>query len=147
MEMFLLLLLNDLLLMQQLATMAKHELSDSRRVESPSSPMVSSNPISPQDGPYAEAYVTLQSIGKGAFGFVKLAKRRTDGREVGGRKLGNLTLTLMLPSQIGHKPWMKLVIGQRVILILFYRVNVLFVLSYKKTDPLTCIIYITGPHI
>ena len=99
----LLLLLNNLLLMQQLAAMAKPELNDSRRVDSPSSPMVSSNPISPQDGPYAEAYVTLQSIGKGAFGFVKLAKRRTDGREVGGRKHGSLTVTLMLLSQIDDR--------------------------------------------
>ena len=90
-------------LMQQLATMAKHELSDSRPVDSPSSPMVSSNPISPQEGPYAEAYVMLQSIGKGAFGFVKLAKRRTDGREVGGRKQGNLTLNLLLLSEIGDR--------------------------------------------
>ena len=91
--------------MQQLAAMAKHELSDSRRVDSPSSPRVSSNPISPQDGPYAEAYVTLQSIGKGAFGFVKLAKRRKDGREVSGRKHGNLTMTLLLKFRIGCRPF------------------------------------------
>ena len=64
---------------------AEHEFCNSRRVDSPS-PKISSNPISPQGGPYDEAYVTLQSIGKGAFGFVKLARRRKDGREVSGRQ-------------------------------------------------------------
>ena len=34
-------------------------------------------------GEYETNYETLQSIGKGAFGFVKLAKRREDNQEVG----------------------------------------------------------------
>ena len=33
-------------------------------------------------GRYDEKYLTLKSIGKGAFGFVKLAQRRTDNQEV-----------------------------------------------------------------
>ena len=33
-------------------------------------------------GPYREKYETLHSIGKGAFGFVKLALRREDIKEV-----------------------------------------------------------------
>ncbi|XP_065063667.1 PAS domain-containing serine/threonine-protein kinase-like [Rhopilema esculentum] len=33
-------------------------------------------------GQYDERYLTLKSIGKGAFGFVKLAQRRLDGQEV-----------------------------------------------------------------
>lgn len=33
-------------------------------------------------GEYSEKYVTMSSIGKGAFGFVKLATRRLDGEEV-----------------------------------------------------------------
>ena len=33
-------------------------------------------------GPYREKYATLHSIGKGAFGFVKLALRRHDMKEV-----------------------------------------------------------------
>lgn len=37
---------------------------------------------SPGRGRYDERYITLDSIGKGAFGFVKLAKRRSDNREV-----------------------------------------------------------------
>jgi serine/threonine protein kinase len=37
---------------------------------------------SPGRGRYDERYLTLDSIGKGAFGFVKLAKRRSDNREV-----------------------------------------------------------------
>ena len=37
---------------------------------------------SPGRGRYDERYVTLDSIGKGAFGFVKLAKRKSDNREV-----------------------------------------------------------------
>ena len=32
---------------------------------------------------YDTAYDTLRSIGKGAFGFVKLARRRADNTEVG----------------------------------------------------------------
>lgn len=36
----------------------------------------------PADGPYREAYKTTLSVGKGAFGFVKLANRRSDGKEV-----------------------------------------------------------------
>ncbi|KAK3579787.1 hypothetical protein CHS0354_022096 [Potamilus streckersoni] len=34
------------------------------------------------EGPYRDYYRTLQSIGKGAFGFVKLALRKVDGQEV-----------------------------------------------------------------
>ena len=34
-------------------------------------------------GRYDEKYLTLKSIGKGAFGFVKLAQRRSDKQEVG----------------------------------------------------------------
>jgi PAS domain-containing serine/threonine kinase len=37
---------------------------------------------SPGRGQYDEKYVTQQSIGKGAFGFVKLAQRKTDGLSV-----------------------------------------------------------------
>ena len=33
-------------------------------------------------GKYDERYLTLKSIGKGAFGFVKLAQRRSDALEV-----------------------------------------------------------------
>ena len=33
-------------------------------------------------GKYDERYLTLKSIGKGAFGFVKLAQRRSDAQEV-----------------------------------------------------------------
>ena len=33
-------------------------------------------------GLYDEKYLTLKSIGKGAFGFVKLAQRRSDKQEV-----------------------------------------------------------------
>ena len=40
---------------------------------------------SPGRGRYDERYLTLDSIGKGAFGFVKLAKRRSDNREVRAR--------------------------------------------------------------
>lgn len=38
--------------------------------------------VSPGRGRYDDRYLTLQSIGKGAFGFVKLAKRRSDNKEV-----------------------------------------------------------------
>ena len=38
--------------------------------------------VSPGRGRYDERYLTLHSIGKGAFGFVKLAKRRCDNKEV-----------------------------------------------------------------
>ena len=34
------------------------------------------------EGEYEEHYDTRNSIGKGAFGFVKLATRKADGREV-----------------------------------------------------------------
>ena len=33
-------------------------------------------------GEYSQKYDTLASIGKGAFGFVKLAQRKCDGLEV-----------------------------------------------------------------
>lgn len=36
----------------------------------------------PADGPYRETYKTTLSVGKGAFGFVKLAQRRSDCKEV-----------------------------------------------------------------
>ena len=36
----------------------------------------------PADGPYREIYKTTLSVGKGAFGFVKLAQRRSDCKEV-----------------------------------------------------------------
>ena len=36
----------------------------------------------PSNGLYKEAYKTTLSVGKGAFGFVKLAQRRTDHKEV-----------------------------------------------------------------
>ena len=68
--------------MQQLVARAECEFTENQRTDSPNSLSLSSNNISPQGGPYSEAYVTLQSIGKGAFGFVKLAKRRKDGKEV-----------------------------------------------------------------
>lgn len=38
---------------------------------------------SPGCGRYDERYITLQSIGKGAFGFVKVGQRRSDGVKVG----------------------------------------------------------------
>lgn len=37
---------------------------------------------SPGRGQYDERYITLQSIGKGAFGFVKVGQRRSDGVKV-----------------------------------------------------------------
>lgn len=37
----------------------------------------------PADGPYREMFKTTLSVGKGAFGFVKLAQRRADRKEVG----------------------------------------------------------------
>lgn len=37
---------------------------------------------SPGRGRYDERYITLQSIGKGAFGFVKVGQRRSDGVKV-----------------------------------------------------------------
>lgn len=37
---------------------------------------------SPGRGRYDERYITLQSIGKGAFGFVKVGQRRSDGLKV-----------------------------------------------------------------
>lgn len=37
---------------------------------------------SPGRGEYDEKYVTHHSIGKGAFGFVKLAQRKSDGLQV-----------------------------------------------------------------
>ncbi|ESO85347.1 hypothetical protein LOTGIDRAFT_130545, partial [Lottia gigantea] len=36
----------------------------------------------PDQGPYNQHYQTLTSIGKGAFGFVKLGRHRSDGKEV-----------------------------------------------------------------
>jgi len=33
-------------------------------------------------GPYCEHYYSRQTIGKGAFGFVKIAYRRKDNKEV-----------------------------------------------------------------
>ena len=36
----------------------------------------------PADGPYRQAYKTTLAVGKGAFGFVKLALHRQDRREV-----------------------------------------------------------------
>ncbi|XP_064652931.1 PAS domain-containing serine/threonine-protein kinase-like isoform X2 [Lineus longissimus] len=36
----------------------------------------------PFQGRFEEHYITSQSIGKGAFGFVKLARRKNDGKEV-----------------------------------------------------------------
>ena len=45
-------------------------------------------------GPYREKYETLHSIGKGAFGFVKLALRREDIKEV------YLTLSKLMHSFI-----------------------------------------------
>lgn len=37
---------------------------------------------SPGRGRYNERYITMDSIGKGAFGFVKLARRKSDNLEV-----------------------------------------------------------------
>ena len=36
----------------------------------------------PGRGRYDERYITLQSVGKGAFGFVKVGQRRSDGLKV-----------------------------------------------------------------
>ena len=49
-----------------------HHLNESSVREEPS----------PGRGRYDERYITLQSIGKGAFGFVKVGQRRTDGVKV-----------------------------------------------------------------
>ena len=51
-------------------------------------PKIETKEVAPSDdgtpdmGIYDEMYETLQSIGKGAFGFVKLAKRRSDDEHV-----------------------------------------------------------------
>ena len=49
-----------------------HHLNESSVREEPS----------PGRGRYDERYLTLQSIGKGAFGFVKVGQRRSDGVKV-----------------------------------------------------------------
>lgn len=49
-----------------------HHLNESSVKEEPS----------PGRGRYDERYITLQSIGKGAFGFVKVGQRRSDGVKV-----------------------------------------------------------------
>ena len=49
-----------------------HHLNESSVREEPS----------PGRGRYDERYTTLQSIGKGAFGFVKVGQRRSDGVKV-----------------------------------------------------------------
>ena len=49
-----------------------HHLNESSVREEPS----------PGRGRYDERYITLQSIGKGAFGFVKVGQRRSDGVKV-----------------------------------------------------------------
>ena len=52
--------------------------------------------VSPQDeivcgfGQYEQQYDTLHSIGKGAFGFVKLARRRLDDKEVSFEQYSSL---------------------------------------------------------
>lgn len=48
----------------------------------PSEPL-SSPELSPSRGAYDEKYETMQAIGKGAFGFVKTARRRSDNKQVG----------------------------------------------------------------
>ena len=49
---------------------------------------------------YDSTYDTLDSIGKGAFGFVKLARRKHDQKEVGGEK-GLLQIGQMSNSDSG----------------------------------------------
>jgi len=49
-----------------------HHLNESSVREEPS----------PGRGRYDKRYITLQSIGKGAFGFVKVGQRRSDGVKV-----------------------------------------------------------------
>ncbi|XP_013389166.1 PAS domain-containing serine/threonine-protein kinase isoform X1 [Lingula anatina] len=69
-------------------------------------------------GKYSENYQTTMSIGKGAFGFVKLAKRRADGQEVvvkfvrkakvlkdcwvNHADLGRIPLEIDLLAKLGH---------------------------------------------
>ena len=43
---------------------------------------MSSPEQSPSRGAYDEKYETIQAIGKGAFGFVKTARRRSDNKQV-----------------------------------------------------------------
>ena len=56
-----------------------------------SAPLLTSQELNAICGPYEEKYDTRASIGKGAFGFVKMAKRRRDGKEVCMKKnwMGN----------------------------------------------------------
>lgn len=55
-----------------LPSQLSHHLSEGSVREEPS----------PGRGRYDERYITLQSIGKGAFGFVKVGQRRSDGVKV-----------------------------------------------------------------
>ena len=59
-------------------------VTNSPTVPSPSNTAQPSQaPTGVEPDQYDTAYDTLRSIGKGAFGFVKLARRRADNTEVG----------------------------------------------------------------
>ena len=75
----------------------KEESSAEPSPRAPSAaPLMSSAELAAMRGPYEENYETLASIGKGAFGFVKLGKRRKDGREV-------CSTSILVPLQITRK--------------------------------------------
>ncbi|XP_067938183.1 PAS domain-containing serine/threonine-protein kinase-like [Watersipora subatra] len=79
----------------------------------------------PSDGLYREKYKTTLSVGKGAFGFVKLAQRRSDQQEfvvkfirkskvlkdcwIEDKDLGYVSLEISLLSQLDHCNIVKLV--------------------------------------
>ncbi|KAF6020786.1 PASK [Bugula neritina] len=79
----------------------------------------------PADGLYRKSYKTTLSVGKGAFGFVKLAQRRTDNKEfvvkfikkskvlkecwIDNEKLGHISLEIHLLSKLDHPNIVKLI--------------------------------------
>lgn len=80
-------------------------------------------------GEYSAYYTTLSSIGKGAFGFVKLGRRRSDGKEVVVKfirrakvlreswvkdtKLGVIPMEVFLLSRLQHPNVVKVPVQAR----------------------------------
>ena len=84
-------------------------------------------------GEYSTYYTTLRSIGKGAFGFVKLGRRRLDGKEVVVKfirrakvlreswvkdtKLGVIPMEVFLLSRLQHPNVVKVLCSVVVMLV------------------------------
>lgn len=68
--------------LKQKACFNSEEETNKKLRKTPSRDQESEDQTTSPPGEYEEHYDTLQSIGKGAFGFVKLARRKLDDNEV-----------------------------------------------------------------